>query len=85
MPRASHPGLVIVTPADGARIGSRKLLFALYGEYGAVMKDRFKGWRVGVVTSDKGLARATGLKFAHVSAPISHGGLKVQLFQTKPL
>ncbi|MCL3882611.1 class I SAM-dependent RNA methyltransferase [Marivita sp. GX14005] len=79
------PGLVIVNPPYGARIGNRKLLFALYGSFGAVMKERFQGWRVGIVTSDKGLARATGLSFANVSAPIPHGGLKVQLFQTGPL
>ncbi|MFP7673286.1 class I SAM-dependent RNA methyltransferase [Marivita sp. S0852] len=75
-------GLVIVNPPYGGRIGNRKLLFALYGRFGSVMKDQFKGWRVGIVTSDKGLARATGLQFRNVSAPIPHGGLKVQVFQT---
>mgnify|MGYP001794361136 FL=1 len=84
-PPVGRPGLVIVNPPYGARIGNRKLLFALYGSFGSLMRERFKGWRVGIVTSDKGLARATGLKFAHVSAPIPHGGLKVQLFQTKTL
>lgn len=82
VPPDGPPGLVIVNPPYGARIGNRKLLFALYGSFGAVIKDRFKGWRVGIVTSDKGLARATGLTFRNVSAPIPHGGLKVQLFQT---
>lgn len=84
-PPQGPPGLVIVNPPYGARIGNRKLLFALYGTFGTVMKERFKGWRVGIVTSDKGLARATGLHFRQVSAPIPHGGLKVQLFQTGPL
>lgn len=79
------PGLVIANPPYGARIGNRKLLFALYGSFGTVMKERFAGWRVGIVTSDKGLARATGLPFRTVSAPIPHGGLKIQLFQTGPL
>ncbi|OSQ52075.1 THUMP domain-containing class I SAM-dependent RNA methyltransferase [Marivita geojedonensis] len=84
-PPDGPPGLVIVNPPYGARIGNRKLLFALHGAFGTVMKERFKGWRVGIVTSDKGLARATGLHFRNVSAPIPHGGLKVQLFQTDPL
>ena len=84
-PPDGPPGLVIVNPPYGARIGNRKLLFALYGSFGTVMKTRFKGWRVGIVTSDKGLARATGLTFSNVSAPIPHGGLKIQLFQTAPL
>jgi putative N6-adenine-specific DNA methylase len=84
-PPDGPPGLVIVNPPYGARIGNRKLLFALYGSFGTVMKTSFKGWRVGIVTSDMGLARATGLTFKNVSAPIPHGGLKVQLFQTGPL
>lgn len=84
-PPEGPPGLVIVNPPYGARIGNRKLLFALHGSFGAVMKERFKGWRVGIVTSDKGLARTTGLQFYNVSAPIPHGGLKVQLFQTGTL
>ncbi|MCK0148730.1 class I SAM-dependent RNA methyltransferase [Marivita sp. S6314] len=84
-PPDGPPGLVLTNPPYGARIGNRKLLFALYGTFGTVMAERFKGWRVGIVTSDKGLARATGLKFRSVSAPIPHGGLKVQLFQTGPL
>lgn len=84
-PPDGPPGLVIVNPPYGARIGNRNLLFALHGSFGTVMKERFKGWRVGIVTSDKGLARATGLHFHNVSAPIPHGGLKVQLFQTAPL
>ena len=85
VPPDGPPGLVIVNPPYGARIGNRNLLFALYGTFGTVLKERFKGWRVGIVTSDKGLARATGLHFNNVSAPIPHGGLKVQLFQTKRL
>ena len=85
MPPDGPPGLVIANPPYGARIGNRNLLFALYGSFGLVVKERFKGWRVGIVTSDKGLARATGLHFRNVSPPIPHGGLKIQLFQTGPL
>lgn len=85
VPPSGPPGLVIVNPPYGARIGNRNLLFALYGSFGTVLKERFSGWRVGIVTSDKGLARATGLHYRQVSAPIPHGGLKIQLFQTDPL
>ena len=78
------PGLVIVNPPYGGRIGDRKLLFALYGSLGAVLQDRFGGWRVGIVTNDGGLAKATGLELA-ASVPIAHGGLKVKLYQAGPL
>jgi putative N6-adenine-specific DNA methylase len=78
-------GLVIVNPPYGARIGNKKPLFGLYGAMGAVLKERFKGWRVGIVTSDNALAKATALPFVPPGPPIAHGGLKVRLFRTDPL
>lgn len=79
------PGLVIVNPPYGARIGNKKQLFAVYGAMGKVLLERFSGWRVGIVTSDTQLARATGLPFLPQGAPVDHGGLKVRLFSTAPL
>lgn len=84
-PPDGPPGLVIVNPPYGARIGDRKLLFGLYGSLGKVLKERFPGWRVALVTSDAGLAKATTLPFAPPGPPIAHGGLKVSLFMTGPL
>ena len=85
MPPKGPPGLVIVNPPYGARIGNKKLLFALYGALGKTLKERFSGWRVGIVTSETGLAKATGLPLLPLSAPVAHGGLKIRLFKTKPL
>lgn len=79
------PGLVITNPPYGARIGKKKDLFALYSAFGDVMRDRFKGWRVGMITSDKNLAEATKLPWLKSSSPIAHGGLKVRLFRTDNL
>ncbi|SNT23476.1 THUMP domain-containing class I SAM-dependent RNA methyltransferase [Tropicimonas sediminicola] len=79
------PGLVIVNPPYGARIGSRKPLFAVHDALGRTLKERFSGWRVGIVTSDAGLAKSTGLPFLPTGAPIAHGSLKVHLFRTDPL
>lgn len=76
------PGLVMVNPPYGARIGNRKLLFALYGSLGAVLKERFGGWRLGMVTSDGGLAKATGLKL-EAGPPVAFGGLSVKLYQAR--
>ncbi len=79
-----RPGLVIVNPPYGARIGNRKLLFSLYGSLGKTLKDGFSGWRVGMVTSDAGLAKSAGLPFKS-GPPIAFGGLKVKLYQTEAL
>lgn len=79
------PGLVIVNPPYGARVGKKKDLFALYNSFGAVMQEKFQGWRVGMVTSDTNLAQATNLPWLPTDAPINHGGLRVKLFRTEPL
>lgn len=75
------PGIVIVNPPYGARVGNKGLLHGLYAAMGQVLRNDFAGWRAGIVTSDSGLARATGL--ALQSGPVvAHGGLKVRLWQT---
>lgn len=84
-PPEGPPGLVMVNPPYGERIGNRKLLFALYGALGERLKSEFRGWRVGLVTTDGGLARATGLPWLPPGPPIPHGGLKVRLYRTDPL
>ncbi|WP_282093986.1 THUMP domain-containing class I SAM-dependent RNA methyltransferase [Epibacterium ulvae] len=84
-PPPGDPGLVIVNPPYGARIGNKKLLYALYVSLGQTLQERFKGWRVGIVTSETGLAKATELPFLPYGPPVAHGGLKIRLFQTGPL
>ena len=85
VPPQGPPGLVIVNPPYGTRIGDKKPLFALYGALGEVLRQRFSGWRVGIVTTDAALAKATALPFLPEGGPVLHGGLKVYLFRTGPL
>ena len=84
-PPDGPPGLVMVNPPYGARIGNKKLLYSIYAEFGAVMRIHFKGWRVGMVTSEPGLAKATGLPWRPKGAPVAHGGMKVWLWRTDVL
>jgi len=79
------PGLVIANPPYGARIGDKRQLQALYRSLGQVLLKNFAGWRIGVITNEAGLAQATGLPFAPPSGPVSHGGIRVMLFQTDAL
>lgn len=79
------PGLVIVNPPYGARIGNKKGLYPVYGAFGDAMRLRFSGWRVAMVTTDPALARATRLPFGPPGRPVDHGGIKVRLFTTAPL
>jgi putative N6-adenine-specific DNA methylase len=79
------PGLVIINPPYGARIGNKKPLYGLYKQIGDRLLAEFKGWRVGIVTSEPSLAKATGLPFVPTTGSISHGGLRVTLFRTDPI
>ncbi len=81
----SRPGLIICNPPYGGRIGNQKMLFGLYASFGQTLQERFSGWRVGLITSDEKLARATGLHFKPKGPAIAHGGLKVWLFQSDTL
>lgn len=79
------PGLVIVNPPYGLRIGEKAPLLDLHATLGKVLADRFPGWRVGLFTTDPALARATRLPFAGKPLPVLHGGLRVSLYRTQPL
>lgn len=85
VPPAGAPGLVIVNPPYGARIGDKKKLYPLYRSLGLVLKERFPGWRVGVVTNEPILAQITELPFLPTEAPVQHGGLRVTLYRTDAL
>lgn len=84
-PPEGPPGLVIVNPPYGGRIGDAPQLSALYRTLGATLRTRFAGWRVGLITSDAALASATGLPFEPPAPPVVHGGIKVRLYQAGPL
>ncbi|HEV8036869.1 class I SAM-dependent RNA methyltransferase [Yoonia sp.] len=79
------PGLIICNPPYGGRIGNQNMLYGVYAGLGDALKREFTGWRVGMVTSEAGLAKASGLPFKPKGPAIPHGGLKVWLFQTDAL
>jgi putative N6-adenine-specific DNA methylase len=84
-PPPGPPGLVIVNPPYGTRIGDKRPLHDLYAALGQVLMQRFKGWRVGLITADVALAKSTRLPFHPSPQNVNHGGLKVWLFQSREL
>ncbi|KQT46092.1 RNA methyltransferase [Devosia sp. Leaf420] len=82
-PPPGPPGLVILNPPYGTRIGDKAPLVSLHRTLGKVLKTRFAGWRVGIITADKSLAQATGLKFEPALAPVLHGGIRVALYRSQ--
>ena len=79
------PGLVVVNPPYGSRLGDAKALRPLYGALGETLKARFAGWRVGLVTTEPALAAATGLPFGPPGPWVPHGPLRIRLWQTRAL
>lgn len=79
-PEGTPSGIVVVNPPWGARIGDRKMLFALYGALGSVLSERFKGWKVGVVSPDAGLVKATGLGLTAAGPSVDMGGTRVTVW-----
>ncbi len=79
------PGLVIVNPPYGTRLGEAAKLRPLYSALGVALRERFAGWRVGLVTTEPALAEATGLPFAPPGPPVPHGPLRIRLWQTAAL
>lgn len=82
VPPCDEPGLVIVNPPYGTRLGDKTKLSPLYSALGQSLIKNFKGWRVGIITTDVGLAHTTTLPFIPTTAPVQHGGLRVTLFRT---
>jgi putative N6-adenine-specific DNA methylase len=81
-PPEGSPGLVIVNPPYGARIGEGKSLIPLYHAMGQTLKARFSGWRVGIITNETALAKATELPFTEDGVSVSNGGIRVTLYRT---
>ena len=84
-PPEGEPGIVIINPPYGSRIGSKKQLHEVYGVLGQTLMTRFSGWRVGIITTGLSLARVTGLPFRKPGPVIDHGGISIRLFSTGPL
>ena len=80
-PPEGPPGIIIVNPPYGTRIGNKAPLLGLYRTMGNVIRAKFPGWSVGIITTDKQLAQATGLGLELVEPTVLHGGLRVGLWR----
>jgi 23S rRNA (guanine2445-N2)-methyltransferase / 23S rRNA (guanine2069-N7)-methyltransferase len=61
-PAGFEPGLVLTNPPYGDRLGEAAELFTLYQSLGDVLRRRFLGYRVGVLTTRGRLGKNLGLK-----------------------
>lgn len=82
-PPEGQTGLVIVNPPYGGRIGKTGALHGLYATYGETMRTHFAGWRIALITTEAGLARAAGLDWEKPGPIVDHGGTKIRMWQTE--
>ncbi|MGE5241435.1 MAG: bifunctional 23S rRNA (guanine(2069)-N(7))-methyltransferase RlmK/23S rRNA (guanine(2445)-N(2))-methyltransferase RlmL [Bacteroidota bacterium] len=61
-PEDTPPGLIVVNPPYGERIGEASELPALYAELGTQLKNNFPGWRAAVFTGNPELGKHMGLR-----------------------
>ena len=58
----SRPGILIVNPPYGKRVGEIRGLKPLYSALGHQLKTHFQGWKAGVVTGNPDLGKAMGIR-----------------------
>jgi len=73
------PGLFIVNPPYGERLGEIKQLEPLYQEIGSILKARFNGWQASVFTGNTELAFNVSLK-SHKSYQLFNGAIPCKVF-----
>jgi 23S rRNA (guanine2445-N2)-methyltransferase / 23S rRNA (guanine2069-N7)-methyltransferase len=79
-PGTEQPGLVIVNPPYGERLGEIKELAFLYAELGDCWKHHFGDWQAALFTGNIELAKHVGLR-AHRDNTFYNGPIKCKLFQ----
>ncbi len=72
------PGLLIVNPPYGIRVGDKRPLRDLFAQLGNVARARAAGWRLAMLSADRDLERQVRLPFAETWKS-TNGGIPVRL------
>lgn len=78
--QSCSPGLVVVNPPYGERLGDEEEVKALYVKLGERLKTAFVGWQAAVLTCDKSLGLYLGLK-AKRDHDFMNGAMACKLFR----
>jgi len=74
------PGIVVMNPPYGERLGDQDELAVLYPKLGDALKQRYAGWTAYIFTADMRLPKLIGLK-ASRRTPLYNGALECRLFE----
>lgn len=78
MPPPGGPGLALVNPPYGERLGEAADLDALYRSIGDTLKQRFTGWRAGIFTGNLAAGKRIGLRPSR-RIPLFNGPIQCRL------
>jgi 23S rRNA (guanine2445-N2)-methyltransferase / 23S rRNA (guanine2069-N7)-methyltransferase len=76
--RTGAPGLVVVNPPYGERLGEVGALRPLYGSLGTLLTERFTGWSACVLAGNRELGKCLGLR-ARRRYTVFNGSIECQL------
>ncbi len=74
------PGLIVLNPPYGERLGEEDEWIPLYRSIGEVVRDQWPGWRLAVFTSNERLARKVKLPVVR-QTPFFNGSLECKLWE----
>lgn len=77
LPNSEPPGLVVLNPPYGVRLGSRTEAYQAIATLGRHLRTHWKGWRMAVILPERSLARHFGRPLT--LRPLRHGGLDLTL------
>ncbi len=71
------PGWVVTNPPYGVRVSENQDLRDLYSKFGAILKDRFTGWKICVLSSEERLLANMNLGEPIKKIRLINGGIPV--------
>jgi putative N6-adenine-specific DNA methylase len=74
------PGLVLMNPPYGRRVGDARTLRRLYGDIGRTLRAHFSGWRAALLISDLRLLEPVGATVV-ADHTLVNGGIRVHLVE----
>jgi len=77
-PPGDRPGLVVVNPPYGERLGDARDLELLYQRIGSTLKDRFPRWTAWIFTGNRDLAKKLSLRVTR-RIPLYNGPIECRL------
>jgi putative N6-adenine-specific DNA methylase len=75
-------GVMVMNPPYGVRLGDEAELAGMYPKLGDVLKQKFAGWRVYIISADANLPKLIRLD-ASKKTPLFNGALECRLYEYK--